>query len=372
MIDLKKEKFEPWKLSLSYQNLDDVLGIKIDPSEVTKILSKLNLNPKKSKAGIICTIPTYRGDLRIEEDLIEEVARIYGYNKFPKTLPVGQVNPLKIPYFFDGSFHKKLRKIMTASGYSEAMTLSLLSKSTLDKFDINSKNSVKITNPVSLEYAYMRPSLIPTIIEAIKINEGDVQIFEIDKVYPDESYKLAAVASGTPFRKFKGVIDLILEKLDIEEFEIEFETDKNYFHPSKSGTIKIGKETVGEFGELSPIVLSALEIKETLLCFEFDVATLQKHAKSKNYVAIAENPAQVEDLTLIFPPKTRIGEVTKIFASNPLVRGYELSGTYMGNSYTFRIWYQDPKKNITGKEVEEVRNKILKEVKNKFGGKVKD
>ncbi len=371
MIDLKKEKFEPWKLSLSYQHLNEVLGIEINPGEVIKILSRLNLNPKKSKVEITCTIPTYRGDLRIEEDLIEEVARIYGYNKFPKSLPVGQVNPTKIPYFFDDSFHKKLRQVMIASGYSETMTLSLLSKSTLDRFGINPKDSVKITNPVSLEYEYMRPSLIPTLLEAIKINQGDVQIFEIDKVYPEESYKLSGITRVSKFRQFKGVVDLILERLRIENFEIEFETDKNYFHPSKSGTIKIGNEKIGEFGELSPIILSEFEIKEPLMSFEFDITTLQKHTNIKNYIPIAENPAQVEDLTLVFPPKTRIGEVAKIINANALVQNSDLTGMYKG-SYTFRIWYQDPRKNLTDKEVEEARSKILKDIEKKFGGKLKN
>jgi len=371
MIDIKKEKFEPWELALSFKKLDDVLGIRIDPSEVIKILSKLNLSPKKSKDGVTCLIPTYRGDIKIEEDLVEEVARIYGYNKFPKTLPKGQVTSIKIPYYFDDSFHKKIKQIMTASGYSEAIPLSLLSKASLEKFGINSKNAVKITNPVSLEYEYMRPSLLPGLLEGIKINnEGLVQLFEIDKTYPEENYKLAAVAKGLTFRQLKGTVDLIFGRLGSEDFEIEFETDKDYFHPSKSGTIKIGREKVGEFGELTPILLSKLEIKDTVLCFEFDVAALQKHAKIKDYKDLAANPSQVEDLTLIFPPKTRIGEVAKVIEETPLVQDCDLTGTYKG-SYTFRIWYQDSKKNLTDKEVEESRNKILKEIKNKFGGKLK-
>lgn len=357
IIDLKKQKFEPWKLTLTFEKLDNILGITIDPKDVIRILSKLNLNPKKSKIGITCLIPTYRGDLKIEEDLIEEVARIYGYNKFPKTLPAGRQTFQKIPYYFDDSFHKKLRGIMTASGYSETMTISLLSKSTLDKFGLNPKQAIKINNPVSLEYEYMRPTLIPSLITGEKL-------FEIDKVYPSENYKLTAIVRGKSFRKFKGVIDLIFERLNIENVEIEFETNKAYFHQSKSGTIKIGNETVGEFGELSPLVLNAFDIEDQVMCFEFDVATLEKHTKTKNYKVFAENPTQVEDLTLIFPPKTRIGNVLKIIPNSELKDIYK-------NAYTFRVRYQDPKKTLTNEEVEKLRTKILTEIKNKFGGNLK-
>ena len=372
IIDLKKHGFGSWNLELGLEKLEKILGIKIPTPGVVQILSRLNLSPKLQKNKIICVIPTYRGDIKIEEDLIEEVARIYGYNKFPKTLPAGRQIFQKIPYYFDDSFHKKLRGIMTASGYSEAIPLSLLSKSTLEKFGIDSKHAVKITNPVSLEYEYMRPSLLPGIVEAIKINNEEVvQLFEIDKTYPEENYKLAVTLKGGTFKGFKGTIDLILERLNISDYKIEFETNKPYFHAWKSGTIKIGSETVGEFGELSPVVLSRLEIKDSILCFELDIAILEKHAKIKNYVTVAENPAQVEDLTLTFPPKTRIGEVIKTINNSQLtINKVELTGTYKG-SYTFRIWYQDPKKNLTDKEVEEIRNKILKDIKNKFGGNLK-
>ena len=87
IIDLKKQEFKPQKLELSLEKMERVLGILIPSPEAVKILDRLELNPQKTKEGIVCEIPTYRGDIKIEEDLIEEVARIYGYNKFPRTLP---------------------------------------------------------------------------------------------------------------------------------------------------------------------------------------------------------------------------------------------------------------------------------------------
>jgi len=372
LVDLKKERFEPWELTLTFDKLNQILGIKIDPKEVVRILAILNLAPKKSVKGVDCTIPTYRADLKIEEDLVEEVARIYGYNKFPRTIPIGQVAAAKIPYYFDDSFILNLKNLMTSSGFSEVMTLSLVSSQILDMFEIKKENCAKIINPVSLDYEYMRPTLIPGLITGTKMNtEERVKLFETDKIYPGESYKLSGVTKGVSFREFKGAIDLIFEKLNIKELEIEFDSDKPYFHPSKAGIIKMGGDIIGEFGGISPKILSGLEIKEDIFAFEFDIASLQKHERLKRFRVVPENPPQVEDLTLIFPEKTRIGEVIRQITNHqPLITNIELRDIFR-DSYTFRIWYQDPKKTLTNLEVEKIRKSILQKVKGKFGGQTK-
>lgn len=372
IIDIKQKDFKPWKLSLSFNRLEKVLGIKIPEVEVLKILDKLNLNPKKIKAGISCTIPTYRGDLLIEEDLIEEVARIYGYNNFPLTLPKGTNAPIKIPYYFDDSNHQKIKSILTAAGYSEMMALSLVSGETLNKYSIDSKHALKILNPVSSEYEYLRPTLIPSVLTAMIINHDEkVSVFELDKIFPSEEYKVAGVSKGVNFREFKGVVDILFDRLNIKKTAIQFETDKVYLHPSKSGTIKVADESIGEFGELSPVVQNNLGLKETVFCFEFDVAALQKHSKINSFKVVPENPAQVEDVTLSFPPKTRIGDVVSLIKANSLVSKCELTTIY-NNKYSFRIWYQDPKETLTNIEVEKLRKAIIASIKSRFGGRIKE
>ena len=373
LMDLKKEKFEPRKLTLTFDRLDQILGITIDTKEVLQILTRLNLTPKKSGETVDCTIPTYRADLKIEEDLIEEVARIYGYNKFPKTLPVGQVTATKIPYHFDDGFILNLKNLMASSGFSEVMTLSLVSSQALDMFEIKKENCVKITNPVSIDYEYLRPTLIPGLIMGAKINtEDQVRLFEIDKIYPNESYKISGITKGVLFREFKGIIDLVFEKLNIKETEIGFDSDKPYFHSSKAGVIKIGSDIIGEFGEFSPKVLSEFKIKENIFSFELDVALLQKHEHTRKFKLVPENPPQVEDITLTFPQKTRIGDVLALITNHhSLITKTELKDIFK-DSYTFRIWYQDPKKTLTNQEVEEIRKSILQKIKEKFGGQIKE
>jgi phenylalanyl-tRNA synthetase beta chain len=379
LIDLKKEKFEPQTVFLSFEKLERILGIKIPDAEVLQILKRLNLSPRKIKAGISCTIPTYRGDIKIEEDLAEEVARLYGYNKFPMTIPTGRIATQKIPYYFDDGQILNIKNLLVSVGYSEAKNLSLVSKDLITKFGMNPAKHFRITNPISLEYEYMRTSLVPGLVSDIKINSTDnLKLFEIDKVYlktgsgATEKYKVAGIYLGDNFRKFKTVIDLILSKLNIENYDIEFETDKPYLHQSNAGTIKLKGVALGEFGEINPSVLAAMEITGKVFCFEMDVETLTKSAMTKLFSPLPLNPAQIEDLTLTFPPKTRVGEVMKFIKnSESRIENVELKDVYK-DSYTLRIYYQDPKKTLANEEVERIRISILDNIKQNFGGILKN
>ena len=143
-------------------------------------------------------------------------------------------------------------------------------------------------------------------------------------------------------------------------------------HQSAAGTIKFKENVIGEFGEINPTVLNSLEIEDRVYCFEMDIEILSGLSKVKMFTPIPANPAQVEDLTLTFPPKTRIGDVLKFIINNSkIITNIELKDTYKG-SYTFRIWYQDPEKTLTNEETEKIRKTLLSAVKLKFGGILKD
>jgi phenylalanyl-tRNA synthetase beta chain len=378
IMDLKKEKYEPENLFLSFDKLEKILGIKIPENETVQILSKLNLSPKKSKLGINCKVPSYRGDIKIEEDLIEEVARLYGYNKFPMTMPTGKVNNRQIPYYFDDNQMLYIKNLLVSCGYSETKSLSLISKDLINKFGMDPAKHYRIENPVSIEYEYMRTSLLPSLVSAIKINSADnLKLFEIDKVFlktskgAAEEYKVAGIFVGDNFRKFKGTLDLILSRLNIEMCSIEFEIDKPYLHQSNSGTIKLGNYIIGEFGEVNPIVLDSLELSQKVYCFEMDIETLKRLSKIRMFSPIPPNPAQIEDVTLVLPPKTRIGEVIKTIKNlQSVINNVELVDIYK-DAYTFRIWYQDQKKSLTNEDVEKIRREILSSIKSKFGATMK-
>jgi phenylalanyl-tRNA synthetase beta chain len=372
LIDLKQKEFKPYSLDLNLKKLKEALGIEIKKDKVVKIFSSLNLNPKAKGEKITCIIPTKRSDLKIEEDLIEEVARIYGYNNFPLTLPEGKVKEEKIAYFKDEKIEKRLREIMIASGYSETMNYSLISEKTIRDSLSDPEKHIKIKNPVSLDYQYLRSSLIPSLILATKLNiDKAVKLFEMDKVFPEERYKVSAIGKGIEFREFKGTIDLILERLGIENYKIIFEVEEPIFHPAKSGTIKIKESNIGYFGEINPQVRENFAIKEILWAFELDLETLKNSSKIKTFVPVSNYPPQIEDLTFVFPAKTKIGEVVEsIRKTSDLIRNVELKDIYQ-DAFTFRITYQSNKKTLNDTEIASLREKIIEEIKKKYAGSAK-
>ncbi len=375
VIDIKKNDYLPTELALSLNKLEKVLGMNLPKDKVVKILKKLNLSPKEKKESIVCVIPTFRGDLKIEEDLIEEVARIYGYNDFPKTLPEGTTPRKKISHFFDPKFHNYLKNLMVSAGFNEIQTLSLTSEETIKKSQLNLETHIKIANPVSAEFKYLRTSLVPNLLSAVNLNknENSLKLFELNKVYSGpiddsrEVYKLSAVTNSKEFRFIKGIVDLILEKLNIEDLNIKTTLiEKSLWHPLRSGVVEKGESMLGTFGKIHPQVTQNFEIEEDIWGFELEVSLLEKFAVDILFKPIPKYPPQIEDITLVVPKGIAISKViqsTKSVSSK--IADVQLKDVYK-DSFTFRVWYQNPNKTLSDKEVEEVRKKILSEVKNKF------
>jgi phenylalanyl-tRNA synthetase beta chain len=348
--DLKKEAFKPWKLELDLKNLEKILGIKIEDKKVINILSKLNLNPLQKDSVVKCTIPTYRGDLKIEEDLIEEVARFYGYNNFPKTLPYGTLSKETAPYYYDRGFEIFLKNLLVASGFTESLTLSLISKNLVENCNLNIDNHIKIANPVS----------------------RDLKLFEYNKVYSgelgktNEPHKLSAITTVSSFGKIKGIVDLVLEKLSIENVKYKQSAIfKGLWHPVKSGVIEKSGNIVGTFGQVNPDVLQNLGIEKPAYALELDVSMLQKLSRNNIFNQIPENPPQIEDVTLTLPPRVMISEVIACMKKVKYISKVELIDTYK-DSFTFRVYYQHPTKTLDNKKVDKIRRKMLSNLK-KFG-----
>lgn len=380
ILDHKEHEFKPWSLDLNLMKLEKVLGMKITSKEVVDILNRLNLSPKPKKNKITCAIPTYRGDLKIEEDLIEEVARIHGYNNFPKSLPTATTPSQKIPYYFDDKLHLYLKNLLAALGYSEVMNYSLISKNIVNLSRLDLSSHIRILNPVSSEYEFMRTSLIPGLLSALKLNlDNNVKIFESGKVYlgeigkTQEPYKLAGVSKNETFLNLKGLIDLLFYRLNILGVEIrETAIRKSLWHPFKSGVIEIGDSTLGRFGEIHPEVLKKFGIDDQINGFELDISLLQEFSREPIFKPIPKYPPQIEDLTISFPLGTKIGEVLRdMKKSNIFISDINLASTYK-DFYTFRIYYQNPEKTLTDKEVKKIREKLTDFVAKKFGGIVKN
>lgn len=335
LYDLKKSDFLPWNVDLRLSRLNKILGIIIDEKEVRSLLERLNLESKKTKQDILTvTIPTYRNDLKIEEDLIEEVARLYGYNKFPKTLIEGQIPTKTVPYFKDYEIDKKVKNILKASGFSEIYSYSLISEKDLANTNINPENVLRVDNPVSRDFEYLRPTLKINLLKAFsenKSNYKEINLFELGKVYagkslddPKEEYFLSGISSSKNFYVVKGVLERLFEELNVKE------------DPTDS-----------------------IEIIEDAVFFELNFSEiLKKPINTKMFKPVAKFPSIIEDLSIIVNQEiTYVKIVSLIKKESKLVSEVKLLDMY-DNKKTFRIKYQDSTKTLTNEEVAKEREKI--------------
>jgi len=386
LIDIYPNPSKTKKVSLSQEKLEKVLGIDFSLKEAKKILIPLGFSPSiTSKPPMItCSVPHWRrNDIEIGEDLIEEIARIYGYHHLPTKIPPLSKAPKNHPFnsFF---WEEKAKETLADWGFTETISYSMISKKLLDKTGFDTKNLIEIQNPLSQDLVYMRPSLIPSLLVVVNKNFGQeekIKIFEMAHVYlpkkktqlPEEKMMLTGVLTGDCFYEAKGIVEELLNKLGVQETKIKpYEGNSQLFHRTKTAEITDKGESLGQVGEINPTILSTLETKEKITFFNLNFDRITSLATTqKTYQTIPSFPPVIEDIAFIIPPKTPVGELSEeIKKTSALVKEVNLFDSYQ-NTRTFRITYQSSKKTLTDRQVKKIRDKIIKKIKSKFGAKIK-
>lgn len=372
LVDIYPHPPKEKKISLDIGLVNKIMGIEIKQKEIINILESLGFMIKtEGDSSITVTVPHWRNDdISIPEDLIEEIARIYGYYRLPTNLPSLTMIPQdKI------DFHKweaRSKSALKFWGFTETINYSMLSESILKEFEIRPEDCLKIANPLSEEWVFLRPSLMPSLLQVASLNKKEkIKIFELANVYlfqsenqlPEENLMLTGLVIGENFAKIKGIVESLLEELGLKEIEIKpYQLQKTFygkiFHPSRRAEIIFKDNSLGIFGQLK---------KEKVFVFDLDFTQIVKESNEiKKYQPIPKYPPIIEDLSFVIPEKTHLGEVMKaISAVSPTIRNVALIDSFK-NSRTFRIIYQNINKTLTDNEVEKIREKIIKGLKDKL------
>ncbi|MFZ5933100.1 MAG: phenylalanine--tRNA ligase subunit beta [Patescibacteria group bacterium] len=358
ILDIYPKPYKAKKVVTDIDFINKRLGSKLSKNKVGEILRSLGFETYWQGSVLQVFVPSFRArDIGIPEDIVEEVARLYGYHNLPSILMQGALPEPLADSPFD--FETKIKNILKGWEATEVYTLSLVSAS-------EAPTGLKLKNPLGKESEYLRTSLLPSLVRAASANAREKEpfhLFEMANVYiprkgnlPHEKMTLAGIFAKTPFRKAKGIVEGLVRELNVN-WEESPEEARNFL-PNRHLYVKAKGRILGEFGELS----------QGYLYYEFDIETLRSVSKDiGSFKPLPKYPAQIEDMTLSLPQRTKVGDVINfVLAKEKLVSKMELTDIFK-DSYTFRLWYQHPTKTLTDKEVEATRNKLLKGLKQKFG-----
>ncbi len=379
LIDFYPKKSLPKKIKLGFDLVKRILGIEISKSKIKEILSRLGFKIlKSSNEFLVVEVPTFRLDIAIPEDLVEEIGRIYGLEKIPEILPLATlIPPQKNPELFWENITKDTLKEL---GFTEVYNYSFVSKNDARVYGFD--KMLELKNPLSSEFQFLRPSLIPNLLKNIHFNQKffkEIRIFELGKIFiaPNKEKKmLTGAILGEAFLEAKGVVDVLLERFGLsniwyDEYQATPENSKiTLWHPKRIAEIKVDQEEIGFLGEISLRVLSKLGIKERVTVFDIDFGKLAKLAnEEREYLPPSPYPAVIRDIAVLVPKTTRIKEVVdKIYqAGYPIVRDVDLFDIYEGEelpegkkNLAFHIIFQVLDRALTPEEIEKAQNKIIK------------
>ncbi|MGA2967798.1 MAG: phenylalanine--tRNA ligase subunit beta [Candidatus Levyibacteriota bacterium] len=365
IIDIYPNKVKERTIEVSLEKINRIIGVNIDPEIALKSLSNLGFKTQIAGGKIKVQVPSFRiGDVEIEEDIIEEIARIYGYHNLPSVLPP-QTTVVAHKFADQFYFEQRVKNAMKYWGFTEIYSYSMVSEGL---FEGPLEEAVEISNPLTEELVYMRKTLVPSLLRIASENKNreTIKLFEIANVYnkrvkdlPEEVMAFAGVIKKNKlsFYEAKGLIEQLCLDLGIKNVSFK--------PPEKSGngaSIYIDKQYLGE-----------IEILDAnLIDFELNFALLVEHATlNKEYKPLNKFPPIIEDLTVIVPQEiTTESLIKEIRTIDSKIVNVYLLDLYQ-DSKTFRITYQDPERNLTNEEVKGIRKNLFTALQNKFPVKIK-
>lgn len=394
-IDIYPSPYKPKTINLDTTLVERIIGVKIPPKEIINILKSLGFhtNYRLPTTNYQISVPSYRSqDVDIPEDLIEEIARLFGYHNLPPVLPQGEIPQNQKEEIF--YWEEKTKQALKYWGFTETYNYSMISKKLLESCGFNTSGTLKIQNPLNEDLVYMRSSLLPSLLLTYQKNqnlESDIRLFEMSNVYlpqksdlPIEQMRLCGILTGEKFPEVKGVVEVLLNDLGIENhqflpYTIHSTLYTDLYHPVRTAKIRIknlpaGKagHELGIMGEIHPRILEKFQIKDRVTVFDLDFFTLAKLAtKTRKYHPIPKYPPIIEDLAVIAERRILTAEiVAAIKAISPLIKEVNLWDIFE-NTRTFRITYQSATKTLVDEEVGEVRKKIIETLKKNFSAEIK-
>ncbi len=392
-VDIQTKKYKSESFSITTNEINDLIGIEIPKKEMIDILKHLGFKIKNLGNKLTAEVPWWRDhDIETSRDLVEEIARVYGYGKIPAKIPM-DISPRKSDAII--IWEDKIKNLLVGAGYTELYGYSFISKDLLAKSGFDSRELLHVQNPLTVDLEVMRPSLIPQLLEAVANNQGRVDVlrlFECSNVYlrkdgkkgnwdnlPDESPQCVIgyidYKNDTPWREVKGMVEYIFDTLDIKDIRWKRESKDDVWHPGRGAQVFKDDILLATVGEISPKYTEAFKIESRVGVAQLELRNIIKFAKThKSYVAPMPYPESKRDLAIVVCKDIEYRDIElTILRANEKVLNVEWFDTYAGKgiaenkkSIAMHLTIGSMEKTLTSQEIDGVINDVLLACKEKF------
>ncbi len=401
MVDCYPRKHKKKEVCLRLSRLNRILGAELNSDYVSEQLRNLGFEKTEEDGKFTVTVPSFRRDIHREIDVIEEVARHYGYDRISPTIPSG-----RIPTGVEDKSAEAVevaRRMLASSGLMEVINHGLISEKWAKAF-APGNDLLKVRNPLTEEQSVMRSSLLPGLLRTLNVNASrgvvNVRVFEIGNVFstgsgdaPTERVSVGAALTGfqvgdweksekgLDFYDLKGVLENLLEAFGIDNWRL-VPYEGNSFVPAQSAAVKIADSELGIMGKLKDGVKEIFDVEKDVYAFELDFEFLLNYMKgSTKFEAVPKYPASFRDIAVIVPEKVTNGDIVSAIRDEGMgiVENVELFDLYRGRqvpqghkSMAYSIAYRAGDRTLTDDEVGEVHRKISERLVSEFEGRIRD
>ena len=407
IVDEYPGKYKQTEITVQYRKVNSLLGTELENDRILRILERIGIRTKDRGDSFIVYPPAFRGDIREPVDIIEEVARCYGYDKIPVRIPK-TVLPDGILNMKERTV-QKIRETIRKAGFNEVINFSFMNSADLDMLSIpeheERRKYIALMNPLRQEECLMRTTLVPSLINNFLYNLSrdvrDIRLFELARVFvdsggqlPEEGLRLGGIYfqdnapviwkdSSPSFYVVKGAIECLFDEMKIREYSFK-SSEQVFLHKGKSADIILGEKNIGFIGELGPNIVERLDLKiqrPEIVVFELDADELFSLIPEKMvFSQIPKYPFIQRDIALIIDKDMTSAEVMDVLHDykSEFIEKVELFDYYKGKnipqdkkSLAFRVIYRSRDRTLTDSEVESVHHSLTEYITKKTGGEIR-
>lgn len=391
--DVRAKPYKPAKYSITFEKMNELIGVEVKPKECIDTLKRLGFAVKADKKKLTATVPWWREhDIEDGRDLVEEIARVYGYGNLPAVFPAGTTSRQASPEL---ALEHEVRGLAKGAGFTETFTYSFVSRAMLERVGYDPKPMLRVQNPLSADFEFMRTSLLPSLVDVVIQNQDrfrEQKLFEVQNVYyptkkdwkelPDERLELGAAVLGDDraWREAKGLVEHVLRQLNVHDVTWKRLENDTFWHPGRTAQAWKGTHLLATVGELHPTLAANAGIEGKLALIDMPLGEVfHVSSSARAYAPIPTYPVSKRDLAFVVNRDVEAQDAVRVMREvDPLVRSAEWFDTYTGKgmepdkkSIAFHLEIGADDRTLETADVDAVLERVKAAMQRAFGASVR-